>query len=97
MATFLRAVAMSQYSFHSLPSGYITVDDDETNASTMIQLDERAIHEIKLVANGLLERHRQKILTSLEAATVLPAITYEDKTEAVDAEQTPIIDDEIPY
>lgn len=97
MATFLRSVAMSQYSFHSLPSGYITVDDDESNASTMIQMDERAIHELKLVANGLLERHRQKIMTSLKAATILPAITYEDKTEAIDTEKTPIIDDEIPY
>lgn len=97
MATFLSSVSMSQYSARSTPTGYITINDDETKASTIIHLDDRAVHELMLAADGLLERHRQRLMTSLEAATVLPTITYEDRTKAIDAVQTPVVDDEIPY
>lgn len=49
-------------------------------------LDEEATYELRVLADRLVRRKRKEMINATEAINILPAISYADKTGAIDGQ-----------
>lgn len=80
--TYVSSISYYCYSAHSDGNGTIIVQHDGN--SHTFKLDEQAISELKKIADAVVKRQRNEFINKLSTLEVLPAITYEDKSEAID-------------
>lgn len=72
-------------SYENSGYGHLTVQISPTDSIT-IKLDATSIDAVRRIADDLLSRHRQEMSKTVSTITVLPAITYADKEEALDVD-----------
>lgn len=73
------------YGSHSNGGGTIGIQND--GSTHTFNLDEEAILELKIVADGIVRRQRDKFINKLATLEVMPALTYRDKKDAIEHEE----------
>ena len=85
--SYLSYMNYSQYGATSSGSGSITLKS--RNSSHSFDLDEEAIHDMRVLADNLVKRRRCALAQEISKLDVLPAISFEDKSKAIDVEVDP--------
>jgi len=95
---------VSYYAYSDTSSGTGSVYIKQGTTEIKHDLDEEAIHDIRVVVDRLAQRMKFELSKQIAQLEVLPQLSYQDRAQAIDGEYTstaspaqPVINDETPF